>query len=109
MMMFEHDATRIKEFESQVQIIDGGRVVKEHVVQVNSPLVYKGTKISQSGYDQKGNRWSQLGISHDNGVWFAYAGFLATMLGLMGQFYIKPITRQLRAGSRDEGDGDGVV
>jgi cytochrome c biogenesis protein ResB len=69
--------------------------------------MHEGTKLSQVGYDQRGHRWTNLGVSRDKGVWFVYAGFVATMLGLMGRFYINPVIRQLRAGSRAKGDPDG--
>jgi hypothetical protein len=97
----------VKEFQSEVHVLEEGRVVRRHVIQVNSPLVHRGTKLSQSAYDERGLRWTELGVSRDSGVWFVYAGFITMMLGLMGRFYVGPLVRQLRAGGPAEGGDDG--
>ncbi len=94
---YTRESFRIKEYESEVEVLEDGRVVKRHVIQVNSPLVHKGIKLSQSAYDQKHLQYTVLGVTQDSGVWFVYAGFLAAVLGVMGRFYLRPIIRQVRA------------
>ncbi len=96
-LMYVRTPSRVKEYESEVEVLEAGQVIRRHVIRVNDPLVHKGTKLSQVGYDERRLRWSRLGVTRDKGVWFVYAGFLATMVGLMGKFYLRPIIRQLRA------------
>jgi hypothetical protein len=91
---------RIKEYESQVEVLEDGKVVKRHLIRVNSPLVYKGTKFSQSDYDERRHLYTVLGVSRDWGVWFVYAGFLAGVVGVMGRFYLAPVLKSLRASRR---------
>jgi len=100
---YTRESSRIKEFESEVEVLEQGRVVKRHVIQVNSPLVHKGIKLSQSAYDKDHLRYTVLGVTRDKGVWFVYAGFLAMMVGLMGKFYLRPIIRQVRAARKAKG------
>jgi len=104
---YTRDSPRIKEFESEVEVLEQGRVVRRHVIQVNSPLVHKGTKLSQSAYDKDYHRYTVLGVSRDNGVWIVYAGFLAAMLGVTGRFYLRPVLRRMRARPTREGGDDG--
>ena len=106
-LVYERRAGPMKEFESEVEVLQDGRVVAHHVIQVNDPLVYEGTNLSQSGYDKENRRYTVLGVSRDSGVWFVYAGFIAMMLGLMGRFYVGPLVRQLRARRPAKGGDDG--
>jgi hypothetical protein len=106
-VMFQHAYRKIKEFESQVQVLENGEVVKEHVIQVNRPLTHEGIVVSQSGYDERTLRYSDLGVSRDHGMWFVFAGFLATTIGLVGRIYIKPALRELRARTKHQGDDRG--
>ncbi len=47
---FYENSRRPKEFTSKLTIIDGGKEVKQKVIQVNDPLSYKGVYIYQSSY-----------------------------------------------------------
>jgi hypothetical protein len=102
-LVYSRTASRVKEYESEVEVLEAGRAIKRHVIRVNSPLVHKGTKLSQSAYDQDRLRYTVLGVTRDSGVWFVYAGFLATVVGLMGKFYLRPIMRQVRATRKAKG------
>jgi hypothetical protein len=84
---------RIKEFESEVEVIEEGKGIRRHVIRVNSPLVHNGTKLSQSDCDMERLRWTLLSVSRDSGVWFVYAGYVAMAIGLTGRFYVAPLLR----------------
>jgi len=107
--IYQRVTDRVKEYESEVEVLEQGKVVRQHVIQVNSPLVHKGTKLSQYAYDQEGHRWSRLGVSRDTGVWFVYAGFVAMIVGLMGRFYVSPILRKMRSKQGAQGGDDGAA
>jgi hypothetical protein len=83
-------AARIKAFRSVVQIVEGGRVVREATVEVNRPLTYRGYSFYQASYDQEGERWSGLEIARSPGVPLVYAGFLLFVAGLVAGLYIQP-------------------
>ncbi len=101
-LVYERRAGRVKEYESEVEVLEGGQVVRCHVIRVNDPLVHKGTKLSQVSYDEKNLRYTVLGVSRDSGVWFVYAGFVALTLGLMGKFYLNPFLCGIRKGQATE-------
>lgn len=107
MLLFERVAERPREYESEVEVLEAGKVVKKHVIRVNSPLTYRGIKISQAFYDQQGLRWSGLGVARDRGVWVVYAGFIAMTLGLVGSAYLKPIQQVVKTKARSSGEDDG--
>jgi len=44
-----------KDYVSTIEIIEGGKVHLEKDIRVNDPLYYKGMRIYQSGYGQKGS------------------------------------------------------
>jgi hypothetical protein len=88
---------KVSDYRSEVEVIDGERVVRRHVITVNSPLAHEGTKLSQADFDQEAGLYTVLGVSRDPGVWFVYAGFLAGVAGVMGRFYLVPLVRKLRA------------
>ena len=49
-MTFYEGSQRPKDFTSKLTIIDGGKEVKQKVIEVNDPLQYKGIFIYQSSY-----------------------------------------------------------
>ncbi|MHC5056237.1 MAG: cytochrome c biogenesis protein ResB [Planctomycetota bacterium] len=115
---YKREPLRISEYESEVEVLEKEacddstgehkhgeeRVVKHHVIRVNSPLVHNGTKLSQNSCYWMQRPITVLGVSRDVGVWFVYAGFLAGVVGVMGRFYLVPALRKLRAGRRSEGE-----
>ena len=107
-LLYRRVADRVKEFESEVEVVEHGSVVRRHVIRVNDPLVHRGTKLSQMDYDRRGLRWSQLGVSRDRGEWLVYAGFLALAAGLVSRFYVGPLLGRMRSGDGARGGDDGA-
>jgi hypothetical protein len=86
----------IRDFFSVLQIIDGGRVVKEKKIEVNDPLRYEGYAFYQSSYDSQGLSWSGLQVKKDPGVPLVYGGFALQILGMITVFYVNPLVRKVR-------------
>lgn len=80
----------IKAFRSSLQFIDGGKVVKDAVIAVNSPVTYKGYTFYQSGYNPEDLAWTSLQVVRDPGVPLVYGGFILMMVGLTVVFCIGP-------------------
>jgi len=108
-LLYQQVADRVKEFESEVEVVEHGQVVRRHVIRVNDPLVHKGTRLSQADYDRRGLRWSQLSVSRDRGAWFVYAGFLAIAAGLVSRFYVGPLLSRFRSARGARGGDDGAL
>ncbi len=81
--------TTPKDYRSYVTVIDNGKEVKKHVIEVNSPLVYKGYYFYQSNYDPKDPDYSGISVSKDPGVYIVYLGFFMLTLGGILRFYFK--------------------
>lgn len=80
----------IKAFKSTLQFIDGGKVVLEKTIAVNSPVSYKGYTFYQSGYNPEDMKWTSLQVVRDPGVPLVYAGFVLMMAGLTVVFCVGP-------------------
>ena len=105
-LAYESEPGRIKEFESEVEVIEGGSVVKRHVIRVNSPLKHGGMKLYQQDFDTEEREWTALSVRRDPGALLAYVGFIVLSLGLMGRFYLLPALSGRKDGGASEG-GDG--
>ena len=82
---------RIKDFKSELEIIENGNKVLTKTIEVNNPLSYKGYKFYQSSYDDQNLSWSGLQIVKDPGLVFIYIGFVLLIMGVVFIFYIKPM------------------
>jgi len=85
----EPPAPRIKGYKSALKIIEGQSVVKEAVVEVNSPFTYKGYTFYQSGFNPGDPSWTSLQVVRDPGVSLVYAGFLMMIVGMMIVFGVQ--------------------
>lgn len=83
----------IKDYFSDVQVIDKGKVVKEKSIQVNDPLYYKGYHIYQQNYDQNEEKYSVLSVSSDSGLYLVYVGYLMLIIGITWLMWIIPLLR----------------
>jgi cytochrome c biogenesis protein ResB len=88
--------SKIKDFFSILQIVDGEEVVAEKKIEVNDPLAYKGYVLYQSSYDSENLSWSGLQVKKDPGVTLVYGGFLIQILGMIIIFYVNPLVRKAR-------------
>ena len=83
---YELTAGRIKQFRSEVAILEGGWIAARRSLEVNNPLRWKGYTLYQAGYDPENPGFSNLLVSHDPGVPVVYAGFLLLTAGLTWTF-----------------------
>lgn len=84
----------IKDFKSKLRIVEDGKTIIAKTIEVNDPLKYKGYSFYQSGYDQKGGKYTGLQVSKDPGLPVTYAGFSSLCFGIIFIFYIKPFLRR---------------
>jgi cytochrome c biogenesis protein len=77
---------RIKQFRSEVALIEGGWIAARRSMEVNKPLRWKGYTFYQAGYDPENPNYSNLLVSRDRGVPVVYAGFLLLTVGLAWTF-----------------------
>lgn len=80
----------IKQYRSEVAILEGGEVVKRGVIEINQPLTHRGVTIYQTAANRdKFGMWSTgFQFSRDPGepvVWF---GCILLILGMAGAFFV---------------------
>jgi cytochrome c biogenesis protein ResB len=97
----------VKDYYSDVQVLEDGKVVKEKTIQVNDPLYYGGYHFYQQSYDTKGEKYTILSVSSDSGLYLVYAGYLLLMIGIIWLMWIMPLIRSRNNSEKQEGDNHG--
>jgi len=77
---------QVKQFRSEVALLEAGWVAARRTIEVNKPLRWRGYTLYQAGYDPGHPGYSSLLVSHDPGVPVVYAGFLLLTAGLVCTF-----------------------
>lgn len=79
------------EMKSHVRLVEGNRVVEEKVVQVNSPLIYKGLAFYASDFQQApdGRFYVAFDVIKDPGVWILFTGLFTFSLGIIFTLFLK--------------------
>ena len=93
----------IRDYKSDLAVLEEGRVVAQKVIEVNHPLQYGGYHFYQHSYDSKGERYTVLSMTSDSGLSLVYAGFLLLCAGAFWQFWGRPALKPL---TRRSTDGD---
>lgn len=78
----------LKQLHSEVSILEAGRVVKQGVIEVNSPLTHDGVTIYQTAYNRdKFGFWAAgFQLSRDPGEPLVWAGSILLVAGLLLAF-----------------------
>jgi len=74
----------VKDYFSDLQVFEDGKLMLEKTIEVNHPLYYGGYHFYQSSYDDKAGQYTVLSVTSDSGLVAVFAGF-ALMCG--GAFY----------------------
>jgi len=85
----------IKDYFSDLQIIQDGRVVLEKTIEVNDPLHYGGYHFYQSGYDPHG-RYTVLSVTSDSGLPLVWTGYILLVAGIIWHQWATPAWKYLR-------------
>jgi hypothetical protein len=87
-MIFNID---IKEYISELQVIQNNKVVTEKDIEVNHPLHYGGYHFYQHSYDNLEGRYTILKVTSDSGLSFVYAGYFMLCVGVCWLFWINKL------------------
>lgn len=81
----------IKEFVSDVKILDQGKEIMRKSLRVNHPAKYKGYRLYQASYDKDNEKWTGIQVTRDPGMPLVFVGFVGMMIGLILMFYVNPL------------------
>jgi hypothetical protein len=93
-LMYEKFGMEIKDFKSNLRVIDNGKTVLSKTIEVNDPLKYGGYVFYQSSYDPEGGLYSGLQVTKNPGIVVVYSGFIILCVGVVFIFYVKPFLRR---------------
>lgn len=83
----------IKDYISDVEILEEGKAVKTFSIEVNKPLHYGGYHFYQSSYDDQNGRYTVLSVESDSGSAISYVGFSMLGIGIFWIFWFKKALR----------------
>lgn len=97
----------VKDYFSDLQVIENGKVVKEKTIEVNDPLYYGGYHFYQSSYDSRAGQYTVLSVSSDSGLYLVYAGYWMLCVGIIWQMWFLPIYNERKRLKLKEGGTNG--
>jgi len=90
----------VRDYYSDLAVLDDGRTVAEKTIEVNDPLHWGGYHFYQSDYDHEAHRYTVLRVVSDSGLWFVWAGMVLVVAGAFWRFWGEPAVRKSEIGSR---------
>lgn len=86
----------IRDYFSDVVILENGKEKISKTIEVNHPLHYKGYHFYQDSYDSKAGEYTILSVTSDSGLYAVYAGYWLLCLGVCWQFWFRHIIRYIK-------------
>jgi cytochrome c biogenesis protein ResB len=87
----------ISDYISELQIVEGDKVVAEKDIEVNHPLHYGGYHFYQSSYDDKAMQYTVLQVVSDTGLYVVYAGYWMLCLGVIWHLWLRHIFKRIQS------------
>ena len=79
----------ISDYISEIDVVEGDKVVAAKDVEVNHPLHFGGFHFYQSSYDDQAGRYTVLSVHSDTGLYIVYAGYWLLCLGAVWHFWLR--------------------
>jgi len=97
----------VRDYISDLEVLEEGRVVKQKEIEVNHPLYYAGYHFYQSSYGQNQlGEYTVLSVVSDAGLKAVFAGYALLVLGVCWQFWFRRPWPATRAGRQNPEDGN---
>jgi len=77
----------IRDYYSDLAVLDDGRAVAEKTIEVNDPLHWGGYHFYQSDYDHEAGRYTVLQVVSDSGLWLVWLGMVLLVGGAFWRFW----------------------
>ncbi|MCK4284395.1 MAG: cytochrome c biogenesis protein ResB, partial [Candidatus Brocadiae bacterium] len=92
----------VRDYKSDVAVLEDGKTVAGKVIEVNQPLHYGGYYFYQHSYDRQNERYTVLMATSDSGLRLVYVGFGLLWVGVVWWCWAVPAWRSLarRGGER---------
>ena len=87
---------QVRDYLSDVVVIENGKEVTSKTIEVNHPLYYGGYHFYQDSYDAKAGKYTVLSVTSDSGLYAVYGGYWLLCLGVLWQFWFRHIVSRLK-------------
>ena len=81
----------IRDYISELHIIEDNKVVAEKDIEVNHPLHFGGYHFYQHDYDQEEGQYTILSVTSDTGLVAVYAGYWMLGIGVFLHLWLRHI------------------
>ncbi len=78
----------VKDYFSDLEVVQDGRVVERKTIEVNHPLYYGGYFFYQDSYDSRNGQYTILQVTSDRGLVPVFLGFALVIGGSVWHFWI---------------------
>jgi len=89
----------ISDYISEIDVVEGDKVVAAKDVEVNHPLHFGGYHFYQSSYDDKAGLYTVLSVHSDTGLYVVYAGYWLLCLGVTWHLWLRHILTRAKSKS----------
>jgi len=86
----------IRDYFSDVAVIENGKEVVKKTIEVNRPLHYRGYHFYQYSYDPQAGSYTVLSVTSDSGLYTVYGGYWLLGLGVLWRFWLRHIIGQVK-------------
>lgn len=83
----------IRDYISDLRVVDNGDTLVEKSVEVNHPLHFGGYHFYQHSYDDDAGRYTVLMVCSDSGLYLVYAGYLLLGCGAFWHFWFRHLLK----------------
>jgi cytochrome c biogenesis protein ResB len=90
----------IRDYFSEVVVIENEKEVAGKVIEVNHPLHYGGYHFYQDSYDSQAGKYTILSVTSDSGLYVVYGGYWLLCSGVLWQFWFRHMFDRLKVQNR---------
>lgn len=86
----------IRDYFSDVVVIENEKEVVSKTIEVNHPLHYGGYHFYQHSYDSQTHKYTILSVNSDSGLYVVYGGYWLLGFGVLWQFWLRHIVKYIK-------------
>jgi hypothetical protein len=97
LVLVHKEGETVRDYLSELSVVEAGRVVKTETIEVNYPLEHGGYVFYQADYRPDDPTFSGFQVVSDPGLWIVYLGLLLNALGIVCAVFGPPLMRRRKS------------
>ena len=97
LVLAHKEGETVRDYLSELSVVEAGRVVKTKTIEVNYPLEHGGFIVYQADYRPDDPTFSGFQVVSDPGLWLVYLGLLLNALGIACAVFGPPIMKRRKS------------